>query len=219
VAIATGKLFDLSVNQLAFCAPNPDSCGGTGGCRGSTGELAMDYIVSAGFYQEFQQGYAENAYRGINQNCTIPAGKPVAAIKGYVELPSNNYTALMNAVATVGPVAVSVDASKWSSYSSGIYSAPLGTSPDIDHLVVLVGYGQDETSGQLYWLVRNSWNPNWGENGYIRLLRSPDDENNCAMDSTPQDGLACSGDTAPVKVCGTSGILYDSVYPTGAGLY
>ena len=58
-----------------------------------------------------------------------------------------------------------------------------------------------------------------GENGYIRLARSDDDDNNCAYDTTPQDGLACAGQTDPVKVCGTSGILYDSVYPTGAKLY
>ena len=39
VAKASGLLFDLSVQQMAFCAPNPDSCGGTGGCSGSTSEL------------------------------------------------------------------------------------------------------------------------------------------------------------------------------------
>ena len=46
----------------------------------------------------------------------------VATINGYVQLPENNYTALMNAIATVGPIAISVDASAWSAYESGVFN-------------------------------------------------------------------------------------------------
>ena len=50
---------------MAMCAPNPDSCGGTGGCSGSTGELALDFAVSnGGLVQDFQQGYPPAAYMG-----------------------------------------------------------------------------------------------------------------------------------------------------------
>ncbi|RYH28372.1 hypothetical protein EON65_12430 [archaeon] len=45
---------------------------------------------------------------------------------------------------------------------------------DIDHAVVLVGYGEDQ--GNKYWLVRNSWSPGWGEKGYIRVRRTDDEE-------------------------------------------
>jgi cathepsin L len=79
---------------------------------------------------------------------------------------------------------------------------------------VLVGYGEE--NGQKYWIVRNSWSPAWGEQGYIRLARSDDDESNCGVDTTPQDGTACAGDNTPVKVCGTCGVLYDSSYPLNA---
>lgn len=65
----------------------------------------------------------------------------------------------MNAVATIGPIAVSVDATGWSSYTGGVYAKPLAESPDINHLVVLVGYGEE--NGIPYWLVRNSWSPSW----------------------------------------------------------
>lgn len=213
VAIATGKLFDLSVQQMAMCAPNPDSCGGTGGCSGATAELAFEYVTgSEGLFQEFQYSYA--SYYGQDYQCSVPNDTPVATINGYVQLPENNYTALMNAIATVGPVAVSVDASSWSPYSGGIYNGCNQANPDIDHAVVLMGYGEE--NGQKFWLIRNSWSASWGEQGYIRLARFDTEEQICGSDITPQDGTACAGQTDPVRACGTCGVLYDSAYPLNA---
>jgi len=215
VALKTGLLFDLSVQQMAMCAPNVDSCGGTGGCAGSTAELAFEYVSSSkGLVQEFQYPYT--SYYGQNSACSALNVAAKATIDGYVQLPANNYTALMNAVATVGPVAVSVDAAAWGAYSSGIFSGCNQVNPDIDHAVVLMGYGEE--NGQKYWLIRNSWSPSWGERGYIRLARRDAEEEVCGLDVTPQDGTACAGDDEAVKVCGTCGVLYDSAYPLGAAL-
>jgi hypothetical protein len=49
---------------------------------------------------------------------------------------------------------VSVDASSWSSYQSGIFDG-CKTNPDLNHAVQLVGYGVDQ--GTEYWLMSNSW--------------------------------------------------------------
>lgn len=73
----------------------------------------------------------------------------------YMKLPTNEYDPLMAAVAK-GPVAVSVDASAWSSYSGGVFDGCNQDSPVIDHGVLLVGYGSDPKLGD-YWIVRNSW--------------------------------------------------------------
>jgi len=43
----------------------------------------------------------------------------------------------------------------------------------LDHAVTAVGYGTDEVTGLNYYLVRNSWGADWGENGYFRIKRGP----------------------------------------------
>ena len=214
-AINSGLLHELSVQQMAMCAPNPDHCGGVGGCGGSTAELAFDYLAgSAGFVEQYQYSYA--SYSGTNYDCSIPSTSvPKVFIDGYVRLPQNNYTAVLNAIASVGPLAINVDASNWHSYSSGIFSGcSTSANVDINHVVVLVGYGEEQ--GVKYWTVRNSWSPSYGEAGYIRLLRTESDDEFCGTDSTPTDGIECEGSNTPIKVCGMCGAIYDSVYPTGA---
>jgi cathepsin L len=216
VAKNTGLLFDLSPQQIAMCSPNPNECGGTGGCEGATHELAFEYLSgSSGIYSEFQYGY--QGYYGADSACAIPSGSPAATIDGYVRLPENNYVALMNAIATVGPIAITVDASNWHAYESGIFSGCNQVNPDLDHGVVLVGYGQEDGHG--YWLIRNSWNANFGEAGYIRIARTDDEQHLCGSDITPQDGTACKNETVPVTACGTCGILYDTSYPLNAALF
>jgi len=47
----------------------------------------------------------------------------------------------------------------------------------IDHAIQLVGYSPNSGG---YWVVRNSWGANWGENGYINLAFG---ENTCGITS------------------------------------
>jgi len=236
VAVRTGTLYELSPQQLVSCVPNPHGCGGAGGCAGATAELAFKYVAESqhGIVQEYQRGYT--SYYGDNGECPESAdvsgggSSPVATIDGYAVCPTNDYKCLMNAVAKVGPVGVAVAASGWGLYEGGVFSSDLskgGTETDLNHAVVLVGYGVDEHTKEPYWLVRNSWRPTWGEGGYIRLKRvdpstldDPDDD--CGVDETPMDGMACDTDQdgnkiepKPVKICGTSGVLFDAVFPVG----
>ncbi len=87
----------------------------------SHAELAFEYVSGSKglLWQEYQYGYT--SYYGVDSECITPVKKPVATINGYVQLPANDYKALMNAVAKIGPIAMSVDASNWYSYISGIF--------------------------------------------------------------------------------------------------
>jgi cathepsin L len=214
VAAAGKGLLVLSPQNVVDCTPNPQQCGGTGGCNGATAELGMGYVRDFGI--SLDSAYPYTAQTGTCQNATIPKS---ATIKDFVKLPENNYTALMIAVATQGPIAISVAAGAWNSYGGGVFICD-STQVDIDHAVQLVGYGTDPDSGD-YWIVRNSWGAGWGENGYIRMQRHSDGDMSkwCEVDPTPSDGSGCQGGPPQVTVCGSCGIWYDTSYPIGGQLW
>jgi cathepsin L len=212
----------FSVQQLVNCVPNPEECGGSGGCNGATVELAMQYIDMVGLET------AESVhYYGRDMKCTHPvqtssflerrirsrqklSNGAGIGLKTWHKLPENRAKPLM-AAAMSGPVAISVGASHWNFYAQGIFD---GCEKDavIDHAVVLFGYGEE--NGTKYWLIRNSWGKSWGEQGFMRLLRhsSPEeDDAYCGTDHDPASGLACKPYPKSVTVCGMCGILYDSV--------
>jgi len=215
-ALAGGDLPVLSAQQVTSCTPNPLACGGTGGCMGSIPQLGYTYIQLFGHSSEDDYPYVSGQSMAT-EDCLydITNTAPVIGITGYDTM-SNDQEATMNHLANVGPLAVAVDASYWSSYRGGVFT---GCSFDeniaLNHAVQLVGYGTDPSEGD-YWLVRNSWGPSWGEGGYIRLQRQA--EAQCGVDSTPMSGTACVGGPGNDEqyVCGQCGVLFDVSYPLGA---
>ena len=211
IAIQEKSLLLFSEQQLVDCAPNPQHCGGTGGCEGSTQELGFDYFSNGGI--NLSKDYP---YKGRDGTCASASKKKVATIAGFTKLKENDYNELITAVATQGPVAISVAATEWQFYSSGVYNGDCGT--EINHAVTAVGYGVDPDAGA-YWLVRNSWSSSWGEDGYIRVAREDSAADvKCDIDYNPSAGSACDGGPSQVTVCGLCGILSDSSIPYGGKL-
>lgn len=70
---------------------------------------------------------------------------------------------------TVGPVSVSLNASKLYLYGGGVFDNPT-CAKTLNHAVLAVGYGT--LNGKDYWLIKNSWGQKWGEAGYFKLVRN-----------------------------------------------
>ncbi|XP_047333073.1 cysteine proteinase RD21A-like [Impatiens glandulifera] len=100
---------------------------------------------------------------------TTKLNKKMVSIDSYEFVPANNEYALKKAVAHQ-PISVAIEAygREFRLYESGIFTGNCGTA--LDHAVAAVGYGSEH--GVDYWIVRNSWGENWGEEGYVRLKRN-----------------------------------------------
>jgi cathepsin L len=212
----------FSAQQIVACTPNPRHCGGDGGCKGATAELAMDWVLKHGCPEESEAPYSSgggSCHDGgsatlemaqiLSDRSVASAASASLGMTGWETLPKNTYEPLARALAERGPVAVSVAADAWFNYESGIFNN-CGKDAVIDHAVVALGYGEE--SGVKYWVIQNSWGEEWGENGHIRLQRH-DSDDYCGMNNDPQKGVACEGETQPVPVCGMCGVLFDSVVP------
>eukprot|EP00475_Leptophrys_vorax_P012976 TRINITY_DN1934_c0_g1_i1.p1 TRINITY_DN1934_c0_g1~~TRINITY_DN1934_c0_g1_i1.p1 ORF type:complete len:335 (+),score=86.34 TRINITY_DN1934_c0_g1_i1:49-1053(+) len=159
-AMRTGRLYSLSEQQVVDCSKN----GGNAGCNGGWQSNAFQWEhANGGLCLENQY-----PYRAVDGTCRASSSK-YCPVRTYVKVQSGSETALKQAVAQQ-PVSVTIEADQrgFQFYKSGVFNGACGTN--LDHAVVAVGYGV-ESNGMMYWLVRNSWGQNWGEQGYIRLVR------------------------------------------------
>lgn len=127
-----------------------------------------------------------NTKRGIPTDKTYPYTAEVSSCKTKTQqsiskitthyVTSGSEEALKEALATVGPISVAVDAGSeaFQLYHSGVYFEDICSANSINHAVLAVGYGVDEWSGFETWIIKNSWGTTWGENGYMYLARNMD---------------------------------------------
>ncbi|XP_038712417.1 zingipain-1-like [Tripterygium wilfordii] len=160
VQIKTGKLQTLSEQQALDCnLKNWD-------CNGGWMHDVFDYVVQ-------NQGITTDTnyqYQDMKETCdTTKAANIAAQITGYRDLPPNDEAALLAAVSQQ-PVSIVVDSSglDFQFYETGVFTGDCNTT--MSHAVTAVGYGTSE-DGTKYWLLKNSWGSNWGENGYMRIQR------------------------------------------------
>ncbi|XP_058756251.1 senescence-specific cysteine protease SAG39-like [Vicia villosa] len=163
--LSTGKLVSLSEQELVDC----NTKGVDQGCEGGLMDDAFKFIIqNHGLTTE-----AQYPYQGVDGTCSAnQASTQAATITGYEDVPANNEQALQKAVANQ-PISVAIDASgsDFQFYKSGVFTGSCGT--ELDHGVTAVGYGVD-SDGTKYWLVKNSWGTDWGEEGYIRMQMGVD---------------------------------------------
>lgn len=86
-----------------------------------------------------------------------------------------------------GPIVVSFEPDyNFMMYKSGIYHSidektwiskrmPKPEWEKVDHSVLLVGWGEDDQTNEKFWIIQNTWGPNWGEEGFFRMKRGVDE--------------------------------------------
>ena len=211
-AIATGQLFVLSQQQVTSCTPQAGSCYS---CEGSFPTLGFEYAVENGLTEEWI--YPFESYSNTNPACNANPYiqtpiNTIVNISGYTLIGTNQQADMVAALNELGPLSILVDASSWSSYESGIFSGcSYANNISLDHAVNVVGYGTE--SGNDYWIVRNSWAPSWGENGYIRLAKPAVPQ--CGWNTGAAYSIDCYGNAPPAYwACGECGILFGAAFPT-----
>ena len=173
-AIATGKLYSCSEQNLVDCVTK------CSGCNGGLESYALDYIIQKqNGYLMSEDDYPYKAYEGT---CKFDSSKGLIQIKSYEHGVEGDEDYLAELV-TRGVCDVAIDAGQYSFqlYSSGIYDESRCSSYNLNHAVGCVGYGTE--SGVDYWIIRNSWGPSWGEDGYIRMSRNKNNQCGVASDA------------------------------------
>uniref|UniRef100_A0A4W4FVT2 Cathepsin La n=1 Tax=Electrophorus electricus TaxID=8005 RepID=A0A4W4FVT2_ELEEL len=171
----TGNLVSLSEQNLMDCSW-PE---GNHGCDGGHMDQGFQYVQdNNGIDSE-----ASYPYLAKDGSCHYDPQFNAANDTGYVDIPSGKEQALMKAVAAVGPVAVAIDAGQQSFqfYHSGIYYEKNCSTKELDHGVIVVGYGYEGVDEDVkkYWIVKNSWSEKWGNKGYIYMAK--DQNNHCGI--------------------------------------
>nr|BAH03396.1 cathepsin L-like cysteine peptidase [Taenia saginata] len=168
----TGKLISLSEQQLVDCSLK----NGNDGCNGGYMSYAFKYLEEHSIEPE-----SAYPYRATDGPCRYNESLGVGTVTDIGDIPEGNETALMEAVATVGPISIAIDASSlgFMFYRHGIYKSHWCSSKFLNHGVLAIGYGKQD--GKPYWLVKNSWGTRWGMKGYIMMAK--DYHNMCGVAS------------------------------------
>jgi cathepsin L len=167
-----GKLVSLSEQNLVDCSGKF----GNEGCNGGLMDQAFQYIDS----NKGVDTEPSYPYQARDGKCRFKATNVGATDAGFHDIKAGDESDLENAIATIGPISVAIDAShdSFQFYKSGVYYEPDCSSEQLDHGVLAVGYGTS-SDGKKYYIVKNSWGLSWGNQGYLEMSRERD--NNCGI--------------------------------------
>jgi len=158
-ALQRGEIHDFSAQQLIDCSGSY----GNQGCQGGSMQAALNYTADQGVMLE-----KDYKYTGINGICKY--NKNQVNFKNHNQLVLNSDAELMVAI-RYGPVAAFIQADHdfIRFYASGILDSE-DCGFNVNHGVLVAGYGVKNTMG--YWIVKNSWGAQWGEQGYLKIARA-----------------------------------------------
>lgn len=153
----------LSEQELIDCSTS------NAGCHGGNMHLAFDYIKKSGL--AYSKDYP---YIAKQEKCNTDV-KPAIFVADYIRKMDNSEETMIS-ILQDGPASVVFNAAHLRHYKSGIIDDDASEcNPAIQtHAVTLVGYTPE------YWIIRNSWGTDFGEDGYFRVKRG---NNTCGINA------------------------------------
>lgn len=152
----TGKFVQFSEQQLVECDKFSHGCNG--------GLMENGFIHWMREAPRTEEDYKYTLPPTACRESQIPTSFPELKYGYRVDISWQClYEALTHGVTSV---AIRAENDDFRHYQGGIIDGE-GCGTDLDHGVTLVGYDAETDA----WLIKNSWGPNWGENGYVRIRR------------------------------------------------
>lgn len=187
VAIAQGKASPvLSPEDLVSCDQKDH------GCQGGMLPAAWKYLTSSGIVTDTCMPYMAGSGKAPacptqcsdSESFDRTKAKSAYAIQGAANIQKD--------LMTNGPIQVAFMVYKsFMTYHSGIYHKHRSEKqPEGGHAVKLVGWGAE--NGKNYWLIANSWDTTWGEEGFFRIISGKDE---CGIETMgpPYAGMPALG--------------------------
>jgi len=172
-----GDLVPLSEQQYVDCAGFPNM-----GCNGGNMNFGLRYAKDHDICTEASYQYQATGGKCRTSGCSV--GLKSGTVTGVKSLGGKLSGAAsdkdMMSALSIQPLSIAIEADQdiFHHYTSGVITGSCGTNTD--HGVLLVGYGTDD--GHDYWKVKNSWAAEWGEAGFVRMVRG---KNQCGINSGP----------------------------------
>jgi len=158
------------------------------GCQGGMLPNAWKYIKNTGLLTDSCFPYGAGGGNAPACETKCADGSPFTRTKAKSVGAINGVENMQKELMTNGPVQVAFKVYKsFMSYKSGVYSKHFWELlPEGGHAVKVIGWGTE--SGTDYWLVANSWDTTWGDEGLFKIKRGT---NECGIETMgpPYAGL------------------------------
>ena len=150
---------DLDLSEQAMVSCDDQNTG----CSGGYPDLAMSYLKTAGIPLETDAPY-NSGETGITGTCTATMQQNTYRVTGFEDV-ATSVEAIKNAIVQYGPLVTGFTIyTDFLSYQSGVYSHVTGMRREGIWSLSSVTMMTNSA-----WIVKNSWGPDWGEDGYFRI--------------------------------------------------